>query len=317
VISVSPPSSVSSRPSIWVLAGAPKLGQRSCREFPAALGRLHSSDQPFVGQPLSCRAVNEAVEPLQGMPLHIALIEPESELVNVPAKVLRADVVEGAVNAALQDGPDAFNAVGRNAVTRVFARPVIAQHDRLAAAASPDVLPPVAFVLVHVLRQAANPRFVDFNDAAQLVEVVAASLAQTPENEPGGLLGDADFLGELHGRDTLPRHHDEVHRVNPLMQRNVRPLENRTSANREILFALVAAIEAALARRDALAKPADRAADAVRPEAAFEINPRRLLIREHCEKLEGRNGAAGHRQALVFYRQYGGLRRGSQVYNSL
>jgi hypothetical protein len=78
-----------------------------------ALGRSYSSDQPFVGQSLPCRAVNEAIETLQGVPLHIALIEPESELIDVPAKVLRADMVEGAVNTALQDSPDAFDAVGR------------------------------------------------------------------------------------------------------------------------------------------------------------------------------------------------------------
>src|SRR5438094_316920 len=113
------PSFAFSPPSTWVLAGAPKPRQRSYRGFPAASGSSYSSDQPFVGQPLPCRAVNEAVEPLQGMPLHIALIEPESELVNVPAKVLRADMVEGAVDTALQHGPDAFDAVGRNVVASV------------------------------------------------------------------------------------------------------------------------------------------------------------------------------------------------------
>src|SRR5258708_38401358 len=111
------------RPSSWALAYTPTPRQRSYRGFPVAW--RYSSDQPFVGQPLPCGAVNEAIEPLQGMPLHIALIEPESELVNVPAKMLRADMVEGAVNAAFQDGPDAFDAVGRNAIANVFAGLVV------------------------------------------------------------------------------------------------------------------------------------------------------------------------------------------------
>jgi hypothetical protein len=38
--------------------------------------------------------------------LRIALIEPESELVNAPAKVLVADMVERAVDAAFQHGPN-------------------------------------------------------------------------------------------------------------------------------------------------------------------------------------------------------------------
>jgi hypothetical protein len=64
-------------PSILVLADTPEPYQRSFRALQAALE--HSFDQRLVGQPLPCNAVNEAVEPLQGMPLHIALIEPESE----------------------------------------------------------------------------------------------------------------------------------------------------------------------------------------------------------------------------------------------
>src|SRR5438105_4392332 len=110
-------SSVSLRPSTWALAYMPAPDQRSYQELRAAW--THSSDQPFIGQPLPCRAVNKAVEPLQGMPLHIALIEPKSELINIPAKVLRADMVKGAVDAALQDGPNSLNAIGRNPVADI------------------------------------------------------------------------------------------------------------------------------------------------------------------------------------------------------
>ena len=65
----------------------------------------------------------------------------------------------------------------------------------------------------------------------------------------------------------------QVHRVNPLMQRNMRPLENRAGADGEVLLALVAAVEAALARRDPLAEAANRAARAVRPKPLFQDAP--------------------------------------------
>src|SRR6266576_4412019 len=119
-LAFSPLSSAFWPPSISALAYALKPDRRSCRVSRAAWA--YSSDQPFIGQPLPYRAVNEAVEPLQGMPLNIALIEPESELVNGPAKMLRADMVEGAVDAALQHGPDASDAVSRNVVASVLAR---------------------------------------------------------------------------------------------------------------------------------------------------------------------------------------------------
>jgi hypothetical protein len=48
------------------------------------------------------------------MPRHIALVEPESELVNVTSEVLFADVVESAIDTALEHRPNRFDAVGRN-----------------------------------------------------------------------------------------------------------------------------------------------------------------------------------------------------------
>src|SRR2546425_7234146 len=94
------PSSVSSfaflLPSSSALAYTPEPYRRSFRALLGVSG--NSLDQSLVGQPLAGSAINEAVQPVDSMPLYIALIEPESELINVPAKVLRADMVEGAVN---------------------------------------------------------------------------------------------------------------------------------------------------------------------------------------------------------------------------
>lgn len=118
---------------------------------------------------------------------------------------------------------------------------------------------------VFVFFKATNIGFVDFNDALQLSQIFAACFAKAVKDKPCALLRDPDFLSKLHGRNTLARRHKEIHRVNPLVQRNVAALENRSGANREILFALVAAIVAVLAYRDALAKAANRATRPLRP----------------------------------------------------
>ena len=59
------------------------------------------------------------------MTLDVAFVQPEGELVDVPVQVLRADVVVDAVAAALQDRPDAFNAVRVGSATRVLASRMI------------------------------------------------------------------------------------------------------------------------------------------------------------------------------------------------
>jgi hypothetical protein len=69
-------SSAFSQPLSLALADAPRQYPRSYRGFPAVSERSdYSLDQRLVGQPLPCHAINEAVEPLQGMPFHIALID--------------------------------------------------------------------------------------------------------------------------------------------------------------------------------------------------------------------------------------------------
>src|SRR4051794_4712913 len=180
----------------------------------------------------------------------------------------------------------------------------------------PNGTAPSTQLLVSVLVSflPANVGFVDFNYAAQLFELVAASLAKPSENEPCGFLCDADLFRKLHRRDALACSDDEVHRVNPLMQRNVRPLEDRASANREIRLALVAAVVSALARGDTVADAAGGAARALRPEPTFQVDATRLLIGEHFEKLVDRNGGLAHGPIPSFWADDSESLRGSKVY---
>ena len=349
-------------------ACVPVRYQRSCREFPAVLPVAYSSDQILISQPLARRAVNEAVDALRGVPLYVAFVETEGELIDIAVCVLRADMVECAVNAALEDGKETFDAVRCHVATnelasavinRLMGKPVdttirrelIGVDGRTGFNVLPDFVmyhvavcrldwcragPPAALahsengrladctapgvqflVCVFIALFAANIGFVNLNDATQLFELVAASLAEPPENEPSGFLCDADFLRKLHGRDALARGDDEVHRVNPLVQRNVRPLEDRAGANREIHLALIAAVVASLARGNAVAGAAGRATRTLWPEPAFQVDASRLLVGEHLEKLVDRDGGLAHGQIPSFGADYSESPRGSQVYKSL
>ena len=188
------------------------------------------------------------------------------------------------------------------------------QHSGLARAALPSRRP---FIGVLVLLAATEIGLINFDDAAQLFEVVAARLAKPAEHEPRALLRDADFLGELHRRNPLARGDDEVHRVDPLMQRDVGALHNRASADSEIFLALVAAVVSAFAGRNPLAETTNRAARAVRPEAAFKPYPPRFCIGNKLEKLEGRNRALAHGLTLGLCEDYTAFWQGSKLYNSL
>ena len=108
----SPPFSVVSlRPCLWrPSAYARAQYPRSCRGFLAVSERSCSSDQRLVGEPLACRAIYEAFQALQGVALHIAIIEPESELPHLAVKVLLAHMMERAVDAALQNRPNCLDA---------------------------------------------------------------------------------------------------------------------------------------------------------------------------------------------------------------
>src|SRR5487761_818575 len=163
---------------------------------------------------------------------------------------------------------------------------------------------------------ATDIHLIHFHNTAQHVQLVAASLTEPLQHKPRALLGNADFLGELHGRDALARRDEQVHRVNPLVQRNVRPLEDRAGTDSEILFALVTAVVPASPRRDPVAHATHGAANAVRPQAPLKVGARRFLIGKHGEQFDGGNGRFAHGSGLAFWPSYARNRRGSQVYKS-
>jgi len=164
---------------------------------------------------------------------------------------------------------------------------------------------------------AADESFVNFDDTGKLLEIAtAASFPEPVQNEPSRLLRDPDLFRQLHAGYALAGRHEQVHRVNPLVQGNVAALEDCAGTHREVLCTLVAAVEAAAPFRDPLPEAANRATRAIRPQSPFQVRPGCLLVREQGEKLEGRNGALGHGLYLDFWPDSSPKNRGSQVYNS-
>lgn len=161
-----------------------------------------------------------------------------------------------------------------------------AEHGGFTDCAAPG-LELFSFVLGGLL--ATKVRFIYLNDTLQLREIIAARLAQAMQDKPRGFLRDADLFAELDRADAFARCNQQVHRVEPFVQRHVRPLKNRSGADGEILRAGVTAVVATLACPDALTARADRTPDTVRPEARLQIESRRLRVWEQLKKLESAN----------------------------
>jgi hypothetical protein len=148
------------------------------------------------------------------------------------------------------------------------------------------------FVLVGL--DTADECFINFDDPAKLLDVWTTGFPDAMQHEPSRCLPDSNLFRQLQTRDALAGREKQIHRIEPLVQGNVASLEYRAGSHREIFLALIAAVKAALPRRDPLAKAAYRALRTIRPKVLFQIGPRRLLIWEHREKFERRNGGFAH-----------------------
>jgi len=86
--SASWPSFFASSSPFLALAYAPKPGQQSYLGFPAVSPGAYSSDQILVSEPLASGAIDEAFDAPQVCRSTLPR-EPERELVNIPAEMLR------------------------------------------------------------------------------------------------------------------------------------------------------------------------------------------------------------------------------------
>lgn len=138
---------------------------------------------------------------------------------------------------------------------------------------------------------------INLNDAAQLVYGIGsrARLAQPPQDEPCRLLGDTDLFGELHRGNPLAGGNQQVHGVDPLVQRHLGPLEDRSGTNGEIEVAGVAVVEAGTLRTftDPL-RFTVRANRAIGPEMALQVDPRGFCVGNELHEGVGADGGFGH-----------------------
>lgn len=150
--------------------------------------------------------------------------------------------------------------------------------------------------LVLVLRvlATADINLVDFYNPSQFGRVVAAGFAKPLKHEPRGFLCHADLRVQLQAADALPRRNEQIHGIEPLVQRHLRPLKDRIRADGEVGQAGVTAVESALADADPLGFATGRAGGPVRPALRFEVEARAFLIGEHLEQFEGGNCGLAH-----------------------
>src|ERR1035437_1749363 len=101
-------------------------------------------------------------------------------------------------------------------------------------------------MLVRLL--AAEVRLVCLDDPAKeavlvvIVVLLSAGFTDAVQEEPGRLLRDSDLLRQLEGRNTLPGSGQQIHREEPLVERDVRPLHDRSCTKGEIQPATGAAV---------------------------------------------------------------------------
>lgn len=169
-----------------------------------------------------------------------------------------------------------------------------AQDGRLSdrSAPLPELL---VFVLIGFL--AADVRLINFHDAAQHFEFVPAGHPEPLQQEPGAFLSDTDLFGQLQRGNAFAGRDEQVHGIEPLVERNVGPLEDGSGSYRKVLLAGVAAVKTALSGRDPLLAFAGRTGDAVLPQARLQIGPSRLLVGEHLEEFKRADRDFVHGQA--------------------
>lgn len=169
-------------------------------------------------------------------------------------------------------------------ITPAFVRPPFSRI--------PSSVKLLALVLVGFLT--ANIHLVDLDEAAQDGRIVPAGFAEPLKHEPRGLLRDPDLLRQLKAGNALPGRDQQIHGVEPLVQRDMAALEDGRGANGEVRLAGIAAVEAALARGDPLGLVAGRADGAVRPPLTLHVDPRGFRVGEHLEKLERGDRGLAH-----------------------
>lgn len=168
------------------------------------------------------------------------------------------------------------------------------KHGRLTDRAAPL---PEFLMFVFIGFFPSDIGFIDFHDPAQHRQVIPAGFPKPLQHEPGRLLRDADFLGELQRGDALARSDQEIHGIEPFAERNVGPLEDGPRSYRKVLLTGVTAVKSVLPGRDPFLAFAAWTDDAILPQPRLQIRPGRILVRKHLEEFKRADRDFVHGQA--------------------
>ena len=334
--------------SVGVVVFASLMVGMRAQYRPSYRALLESSlDEPRIGQTLAVNRLNEAIEPVQRVPFHVAIVQAKSEFVNVAMQMFRAGVMVDAVHPALHNRPNTLNRVRVHIASAVLPGAVVhgvvtekettyssvagrfighklsadfdvIQYRTLQAlfigvrdgisdgptAALPEsdngslahrTATGAEFLgLMFIGLFATEKGFVSFDDTLQLFKFSTARLTEPMKHEPCRFLLNADLFGDLHRTDSLTGGDEQIHGIEPLVERDVRPLEDGSRADGEIKLALIAAVKASLAGRDAILTGASWARNTFRPKTTLKVDAGGFLVWEHLEKLERADGRTAH-----------------------
>jgi hypothetical protein len=179
-----------------------------------------------------------------------------------------------------------FRYMGQNAGDDVALAAYSADDRRLTRSLSAALMAAVNPMLVGVL--AANPRFINLDNAAQLNFRLNKSGADFVAHGMRGPVGaETHHALHLQRADSLFAGQHQMHDAKPLAQRLVRVLKNGASDVREAvartldrLTSVALPFESHRPDRENLDVPATRTVDAIRPAARDKIRLAGILIRE-------------------------------------
>src|SRR5712692_7052361 len=181
---------------------------------------------------------------------------------------------------------------GLAAAVRFVGMPAAIKHDvleqGLALRRRAALLDPAALVHEHVLGRADGPlvRFGNLVLAAARGRVaVAHRRADAARHEPARAIGDAEGLVQLARRGALLGRRIHAEAEQPLVERDMRPLENGPDPHRELLPAVAAVIPARTHRVPAqrlhrIEPAAARTGRAVGPANVLQVNARLIRVGE-------------------------------------
>jgi hypothetical protein len=172
-----------------------------------------------------------------------------------------------------------------------------------------------AFIPMTVFCQAADESFINFDDTAELINILHQRSSDLMTHEPSGFIGtEAHITIKLQSAHAFLAGQHEVSNLEPVPQRFVGVLENRSGDMRKSVRNTPSAVHTLPLKGHGfepidMTASATRAADAFGPPARNEIDSTSVLVREHGVELGRRELvnwlgllAAGHDALLSMER---------------